>query len=144
MSIKKAQEAVDAALLAVIRALESTGYNDLESLDCIFDEQDPNEIELRDELENYLESLKDATDRLLYLRKPITHEGAITQAENGRLQVDGVQLTSGRRIELLLYDFINEREEWILTRIEHNGNNYYFVNHKSLLLEDIRKARLRD
>lgn len=144
MSIKTAQEAVDAVVEAVIRAINKTGYNDLDALDCIFNEQDPNEIELRDELENYLESVLDATNRLLYLRKPITHEGAIRRAENGRLQVDGIELTSGRRIELLLYDFINERQEWILTRVEHNGTDYYFVNHRTLKLEDIRRARLRN
>lgn len=44
-----------------------------------------------------------------------------------RFQVDGVELTSGDALEVLVVDGRDDSPKWIETRVEHNGESYYLT-----------------
>lgn len=67
--------------------------------------------------------------KLEYLSKDVISEGPIFHNSAGRYEMlNGEYFTSGSRIELLVKDDDeDERTYWVLTTIEHNGDDYYAV-----------------
>lgn len=53
----------------------------------------------------------------------------------GRIECNGVEFTSGDLVEV----FING--EWLETRIEHNGRDYYSVHGYQLLGNEVRYSQ---
>lgn len=53
----------------------------------------------------------------------------------GRIECNGVEFTSGDVVEV----FIND--EWLETRIEHNGREYYSVHGYQLLGNEVRYSQ---
>jgi hypothetical protein len=62
---------------------------------------------------------------------------------DGRYICDGYELTSGYRLEVLIYDENEECYRWVATRIEHNGEDYYLVGLRDASLASIRE-RIRE
>ena len=75
------------------------------------------------QLRRIYDAALDMTDSLKFLQKPILAEGALRKQPNGRYHVDGVELTSGQRLEL--YD--EDDDVFYPTALEHNSNDYYIV-----------------
>ncbi|MGO1059169.1 DUF5348 domain-containing protein [Planococcus sp. FY231025] len=69
--------------------------------------------------------------KLEYLSKDVISEGPIFHNSAGRYEMlNGEYFTSGSTIELLVKDEDEDEDErayWILTTIEHNGDDYYAV-----------------
>lgn len=77
------------------------------------------------------EKLDDIHRKLEYLSKEVISEGPIFHNSAGRYEMlNGDYFSSGSRIELLVKDDDeneDERTYWVLTTIEHNGDDYYAV-----------------
>ena len=106
---------------------------------------------LREELRSVLYHLDLASDNLAYLSQPIGYRGKLHKQSNGRYELDGYELTSGSGLEVLApceiwseekQDYI-EGVEWVASRLEHNGKDYYIVGHNDLELEGL-EARKRE
>ncbi len=72
-----------------------------------------------------IDDLDKAEDEIIYLQAP-TKEGRLDKNNRGRFFIqfddgeEGHDLTCGNALEIL------NNEEWIIGRVEHNGNAYYF------------------
>ena len=54
-----------------------------------------------------------------------------------RYEACGYEFTCGKRIEAMIYDECEEAYEWIITRLEHNQNDYFLVSHQEIPLEGL-------
>lgn len=72
-----------------------------------------------------LDKLIDISEKIKYLSSPIKEQGILRKNKDGRYALpSGEYFTSGSTIEILYTDEDNE-QYWLLTRIEHNGEDYY-------------------
>lgn len=148
MTIKEMRAEIDKVMEAVVDAAEKTGYNDFEYLDCIYNEEDPNEIQELHELQVFLDDVITATERILYLREPITHEGILRYTPRGKLSIitgneEEIELDGGQWIEILQYDFINKRDEWRLTRTSRATAGNYSIVGNGIAIGEMTQARIR-
>lgn len=85
--------------------------------------QDPNEIQLHDELYGIFDKLEDVCNRLSYLKRPITGSGFLFKNELGRFELpDGFYFTAGDTLEVLIQE--EDHVHWVLTQMKHNGEDY--------------------
>lgn len=126
-------------------------YDDLSGLDI--DREDEEQLFLLDELQQLLNKLDDVYHTLNYLSRPIKIDGVLHKNSNGRYEVNGYELSSGKGIEYLATDDwhmrCNDNDDYVSTpywkssRIEHDGKDYYIVGANDLTtLENIR-VRIR-
>ncbi|WP_010676340.1 DUF5348 domain-containing protein [Bacillus timonensis] len=67
----------------------------------------------------------DAVQTLLnWIEKPVIAIGRLTSNQNKRYEVGGKELTSGHPIDV----WDDEWDEWVYSRVEHNGHDYYIVS----------------
>lgn len=140
---------LNGSIESIIHASRYSEYDDLSGLEC--DNKDPEQRLLREELRSVLYHLDLASDNLAYLSQPIGYRGKLHKQSNGRYELDGYELTSGSGLEVLApceiwseekQDYI-EGVEWVASRLEHNGKDYYIVGHNDLELEGL-EARKRE
>ena len=106
-----------------------------------YNHADPEQCQMASVLYTVLRHLEDAHLQMEYMRLPVTHRGRLHQNANGRYECDGVELTCGSPVEVLVSDsFLGERE-WYASHIEAD-NGYYLVGKKNLDLEGM-EARIR-
>lgn len=89
-----------------------------------YNHDDLDEAFMKNQYYQLADKLDDIERRLDYLSKPVRDQGYIRQNNAGRYELpSGDYLTSGSVCEIL----INEESEqyWVLTSIEHNGDDYY-------------------
>lgn len=149
MKVIKVQEAlkeldhVQASINALLfKTKGSDRYNECD--ECIaYDESDPEQCLLENEIHRILESLIDVRESIKYIQAPIKEVGTLHKNSRGRYQLNSHEFTCGYGIEVCIYDEGNGRYEWDATRIEHDGNDYYAVGHKNVCLEGV-KARIRN
>lgn len=86
------------------------------------------EWQLVREYERILSRLDDISEKLRYLDKPVTHEGALYLTENDRYAVDGCEFHCGWRVEYQRYDKEHDSYYWVTDRVEHSSDKggYYF------------------
>ena len=122
--------------------MHEVGYD---GYDCDKIEQDNMSIEdrlLLSELEKSLHGLEQFVAVIDYISLPIKAEGTLLKNANGRYEFEAREYTSGCRIEYLVYDDFEGREDWHLSRVEHNGDDYYIVANNGLSLDGLR-VRIR-
>ena len=107
-----------------------------------YDEENPEERLIENEVYAILEKAYKLRARISYLSAEISTEGILHKKENGRYELNSIELTCGHGIEVFMYDECSYRYDWYITRIEHNGQDYYAVGHSEVCLEGI-KARIR-
>ena len=120
----------------------SSPYSNYDS-NIAYDENDSEERLLENEINKILEKLDYIHGDIKYLTSSIKDEGYLSKNTNGRYELNGYEYTCGNGIEVLLYDEWSERFDWSITRIEHDGNDYYAVGHSDICLDGV-KARRRD
>lgn len=123
--------------------------DDLSALE--YNDADPDELFMLDELRKIMSRMDDITHTLSYLRQPIKAEGTLHMNANGRYEVQGIELSSGCGIEYLATDDRHCRYDannnyvptayWCSGRIEHNGTDYYIVG--AAELETLENVRVR-
>ncbi|PET53638.1 hypothetical protein CN514_18730 [Bacillus sp. AFS001701] len=107
-----------------------------------YDPNNPDECMLYYKYRSMIDKLSDINYELNYLKRPIKEEGALYKQSNGKYTINGdYEFSSGSRIEVLVYDDLDEREEWVSTRIEHTNNDYYFFHLKETPLEGAKVRR---
>lgn len=118
-------------------------YDDLSGLEIDWD--NPDEMLLVAEYRKALEELSDVQSTLNYLSRPIRETSRLNLNSEGRYETEGGHYyTCGQCIEYLAYNDSFEREEWRISRIEHNGCDYYIVGeNRDMLLNDL-KVRVRE
>lgn len=144
ISSSKALELLSNVGLDIKKIISMTKQSDYSEIDenIGYDEDDPEERLLENEIYKLLESLDAVKDRIDYLNLPILASGKLTKNKQGRYVLDAHEFHCGDRIEFLYYDDINEKNEWSISTIEHDGNDYYAVGYKKFSLLGVT-ARLR-
>ena len=138
MNVRELKNELNGLNSKITRILKDTG--DIESVE--YDGTNPEDVMLWYELGRIVDLLDGASRGLRYLDRPIKREGELRKNSCGRYECDGYELTSGSPVEVLVYDDFYERDEWMVTRVEHNGTDYYVVGKPSLNLSGVR-ARIR-
>ena len=110
---------------------------DFDSSNIILEnENDPNELFIREKCKSILNRLDDINSELEYLVRPIIEEGVLYKKSNGRYAIsDNYEFTSGSPVEV----FVDG--EWILTRVEHTDGDYYFYDLKNIPMAGARVRR---
>lgn len=128
---------------SIKRLLREVDYQYEEYLESVqIDESNPDEVQLMTEYMSVLKRLESITWDLDYFKQPIAHEGTLHMNRNGRYEVDGVELTCGSPLEVLVQDSEDDSPEWVASRIEAD-HGYYFVARRNLPLEG-KRARIRE
>lgn len=78
--------------------------------------------------------IADVVERLEYLCRPVSETGVLRKNETGRYEIKGGEFTSGSRLEALIHD---GEKAWVLSRIEHNGDDYYIYGFPEVQLEGL-------
>ena len=114
--------------------LDITGYSKYGDLDEV-DANNKDELLLYRESSSILEQLEDIQKRIDYLKKPIKYQGRLLKNREGRYEIDkcGHYYTSGDNIEA----YIEEDEEWTITRVEYKNNDYYLVGYKEVDMNNL-------
>ena len=143
MNVRNLKNELNSLNSKITRILRDTGYAEYADLESVeYDGLNPDEAMLWSELCGIVGLLDNASRGLRYLDRPIKREGKLRKNSRGRYECNGYELTSGSPVEVLVYDNFYERDEWMATRVEHNGTDYYVVGKPSLNLSGVR-ARIR-
>ena len=127
----------------------STGFYSEEDLTEVnYNKEDPEEAFKYRTIRHLLYRLEEVGLDAEELTYPIIAEGKLHKNTYGRYEVDGREITSGRAIELLTIDEEDEDRghnngSWKRTRMEHNGEDYYFYHYRNIKPEG-QTVRLRD
>lgn len=111
--------------------------------DFDFDEDNKDELLRYDEIMKMLESLDDFRSRYTYILKKVKYEGHLVKNESGRYCLDNcheIYFVSGQRIEF----FDKEDEKWVISRVEHNDDDYYIVSNGRNVNIDGIQVRVRE
>ena len=128
--------------LNIDKLLTQSGFdirNDLYEMEC---GSDPDSLMIREELTDVLHHLDIANSILTYLNKRVEGEYTLCKKANGRYSCGAWEFTCGNRIEFYGYDADLEKYRWYVSRIEHDGNDYYIVGFRNMPLDGL-KVRVR-
>lgn len=115
-------------------------WSDMEKMGC--DMCNPDNLQLISEYRKMLSKLAEVSQGIEYFKKPIIHEGVLHLNGNKRFEFDGVELTCGMGVEVLVQDYPEDSPEWVASSIEADNGCYYLVARPKLDLEG-KKARMR-
>lgn len=140
-------EELNLKIKQVLYHAEFENYEDLSTLK--YDNTNPDELMMLDELRSMLMKLEEISHTINYLSRPVKKYGTLHKNENGRYEMNGHEFSSGCGIEYLAwYCRYNENDEcvhtpyWRASRVEHNGEDYYIVGANGVELEGLR-VRIR-
>nr|WP_304220245.1 DUF5348 domain-containing protein [Fredinandcohnia onubensis] len=106
------------------------------------DENDPDQLYFRTEYRNIINHLNEIHSRATYLNKPIIEEGLLFKNPIDRYAIgEDYCFTSGSLIEVLIYDEWDEKEKWVLTRVEHTDKDYYLYDYKNIPMQGLLARR---
>jgi hypothetical protein len=92
-----------------------------------YDRENPEQRFKSDNARYVIDLLTDAYYRLEWVNKPVIAEGRLVKNDEERYEIEDTSIvfTSGRPLDVWRYDEFDEKYEWVLTRVEHNGEDYY-------------------
>lgn len=111
--------------------------------DNILYKDTPDERLMENETYRILEKLAECQRTIKYLAAPVKEEGYLHKNSKGRYELNGNEYTSGCGVEVYMHDTYEQQFDWSITRIEHDGNDYYAVGYQGVSLEGVR-VRKRD
>lgn len=122
--------------------LEQTGYeyDDMQRVE--FSRKEPNARLLQYEFLQVMHHLNEVKCKLDYLNKKIVGEYTLRRNNLKQYECDEQIYHCGYPIEYYCYDDYDECYKWILSRVEHDGNDYYIVGDRSRPLNGL-KVRIR-
>jgi hypothetical protein len=123
-----------------LRTADYENYDDLSGLKI--DYEDENQLLLLNEFKGILEKLDSVKSDINYLNRPIKSTGILHKNNRGRYETEFREYSSGYGIEAFIYDEYFEKNRWVITRVEHNGRDYYLVNYRNVPMEGL-KVRIR-
>lgn len=125
----------------LLRESDFENYDDLSGLEINYESAEERFI-LR-EYREIMDSLDQVNRALNYLKRPIKGIYQLHKNSRDRYECDCKEFTSGNSIEAYIFDEFEERFEWIASRVEHNGHDYYIVGFPETPLEGLR-IRVRE
>ncbi len=117
-------------LKSLIRKTKIDRSDDLSGVEA--DWNNPEQLLLVEELRSAMLKISEVSETISYLEKPIKGEYILHQNSNGRYECSAHEYTCGNCIEYYAYDETEDRYRWGISRVEHNGDDYYIVNSKWL------------
>ena len=124
----------------LVKETQFEEYDDLSGRE--FDLDDPNQIQLWDEMKHIMDRLNGIRHDVEYLNKRVIASGKLYKNSNGRYEACGREFSSGSLIEALIDDGLFDSPRWEVSRIEHNGSDYYLYGHKEVNLSGL-EIRIR-
>ena len=104
-------------------------------VDC----KDSDQLFLLNELRSIMRKLAVAGSSIEYLFRPVKETGFLHRDEAGEYVTgQGYSYRIGSLIEVLLRDGSSEVPCWVLTKVEHDGEDYYLVGYEDIPLEGLR------
>lgn len=109
-----------------------------------FDPNDPDDMYLRTMFYRISDKLDDVLLIAQRVGDEVLAEGNLIKNSAGRYQISSTDFyfTSGSSIEYLRQDEYGDGAEWISSRIEHNGEDYYIAADPKLKMSGIT-ARIK-
>lgn len=117
-------------------------FQDKEAAELEIDTSDPSQCFDKTQATRVMRELEEIMGRIAYNMSPIQHTGKITLNDWKQYELDNIVLDCGTRFEVVLYDEDKERNEYVLTTIEHDGEDYYLTYNGSKDIEGL-VARMR-
>lgn len=108
-----------------------------------YDETSQEERLLENEIYKALEDLDSINRKIKYLQLPILVQGQLKRNKQGRYVLGDHEFHCGEPIEVLLYDEFSDRYDWSISRMEHNGKDYYASGNYDKCLNNVT-ARIRE
>lgn len=115
------------------RLIKKTGiekYEDLSGIEA--DSNSPEQFLLVEELRKVMLNISKASDTISYLQKPIKGEYVLHKNRRERYECTAHEYTCGNCIEYYAYDDWNGYYRWVISSVEHDGNDYYIVGSKAI------------
>lgn len=140
MNIKQAFERMTEMNYEAKRFLKEIKYEPCDDLSGVeYDNNNPEDMLLRDELRSVCDHLDSIRRTINYLNRGIVKQGVLTRNARKRYEIDGdgYEYTSGDGIEFLYYDDFDEKKKWFISRVESAGGEYYIWNHKSVPMDGL-------
>lgn len=132
--------------------LSKSGFQEYDDLSSVkYDINNPDDLMLIDVYRQLFSKLSDVQYTISYLSRPVKHQDRLTLRSDGRYgTVNGTTYyTSGSRIEFLTFEEVLDSSgqlidvpAWRISRIEHNGTDYYIVGYPDVDLNGLR-VRIR-
>lgn len=117
-------------LKSLIRKTKIDRYDNLSEVEA--DWNNPEQLFMVEELRSAMQKISEASDTISYLEKPVKGEYILHKNSNGRYECSVHEYTCGDGIEYYAYDETEDRYRWCVSRVEHDGDDYYIVNSKWL------------
>jgi hypothetical protein len=96
----------------------------------------PDDKLYQNEFYSIIKKLEEVKESIEYLNLPIKDTGILNKNERGRYESSFMEYTSGYGIEVLLQE--EESYKWVISRVEHNGSDYYIVGYSSVSMEGLQ------
>lgn len=131
----------------IVQLEQQSTYDKYEDCSGLFINPDnPDDMQKWHTLENIMDKLNDVRKTIQYLNAPVDYEDKLHLNGSGRYEDShGMEYTSGTAIEFL-HPGDEEADipsEWIWSRVEHNGTDYYIVGQSYDLRMDGLRTRIR-
>lgn len=141
VNVNDALKQLNALNVQIEKVVRSFGY---ESEDIEYDYNDLDQSFYCDEIRQIANTLDQINKDIAYLAKPVVDKGIIHHNSSGRYELpSGEYFASGSMCEILHYNNFYEKEGWCLTRIEHNGSDYYATALGKDVSIDGKEVRIR-
>ena len=128
--LMKSLSELNSELKYLVRKTKIDRYDDLSGVEA--DWNNPEQLLLVEKLCSAMQKISEASDTISYLEKPIKGEYVLHKNSNGRYECSAHEYTCGNCIEYYAFDELDEHYRWIVSSVEHNGDDYYIVGSKSL------------
>lgn len=103
------------------------------------DYKDCDQLFLLKELRSIMGKLVDAGSSIEYLFRPVKETGSLHRDADGKYETgQGYPYRCGSLIEALLQEDLQEVPCWILTKVEHDGEDYYLVGYEDIPMDGLR------
>ena len=105
----------------LLQATKYYEYDDLSGLD--FSLNDPDQIQLWEELRGIMEHLHSVKTDIDYMSKPVLAYGVLHENSNGRFEACGREFSSGSVLEALIDDGYYDCPRWAILVIAQRGQS---------------------
>ena len=120
----------------VLRSSTSDEHADLSGL--YVDRKDSDQLFLLKETRTIMRKLADAGCSIEYISRSVKEVSSLHQNEDGEYVTgQGYRYRSGSLIEVLLQGDSWEVPCWVLTKVEHDGEDYYLVGYEDISMEGL-------
>ena len=139
MEINTVLEEIAELKIQIDDILRSSTYDEHADLRGLHvDRKDSDQLFLLKQIRSIMRKLADAGCSIEYISRPIKEVSSLHQNEEGEYVTgQGYPYRSGSLIEVLLQDDSQEVPCWVLTKVEHDGENYYLVGYEDISMEGL-------